>query len=211
MSVNAYDTAKGFFVNPVKGFLTNPVETLQKSRDEPVEFTLKYYTLIVLFNAILTALIALILGGHGTLNAMHQLMAQLGWALPLIGAIGAILTVIVIAILAVVFLFIFGVWLHIWVYLAGGRKGYMQTVKALAYGSTPGMVIGWIPFIGPFIGGIWTLVLDVLSVREMHQISTGKAAVAVVLAVLIPVIILMLMAAALLPAMMSSIATMPGQ
>ena len=211
MSVHAYDTAKWFFVNPVKGFLTNPVETLQKSRDEPIEYTLKYYTLIVLFNAILTALIALILGGHGTLNAMHQLMAQLGWALPLIGAIGAILAVVIITILAVVFLFVFGVWLHIWVYLAGGRKGYLQTVKALAYGSTPGMVIGWIPFVGPFIGGIWTLVLESLSVREMHQISTGKAAAAVVLAVLIPAIIIMLMAAALLPAMMSSIATMPGQ
>jgi len=211
MSVNVYDTANGFFVNPVKGFLTNPVETLKKSRDEPVEFTLKYYTLIVLFNAVLTALIALILGGHGTLNAMHQLMAQFGWALPLIGAIGAVLTVIVITILAMVFLFIFGGWLHIWVYLAGGRKSYMQTVKALAYGSTPAMVIGWIPFVGPFIGGIWTLVLDVLSVREMHQISTEKAVGAVALAVLIPIIILMLMAAALLPAMMSSIATMPGQ
>jgi hypothetical protein len=211
MSVNVYDTANGFFVNPVKGFLMNPVETLKKSRDEPVEFTLKYYTLIVLFNAVLTALIALILGGHGTLNAMHQLMAQFGWALPLIGAIGAVLTVIVITILAMVFLFIFGGWLHIWVYLAGGRKDYMHTVKALAYGSTPAMVIGWIPFVGPFIGGIWTLVLDVLSVREMHQISTEKAVGAVALAVLIPIIILMLMAAALLPAMMSSIATMPGQ
>lgn len=211
MSANVYDTANGFFVNPVKGFLMNPVEMLQKSRDEPVESTLKYYTLIVLFNAILTALVALILGGHGTLNAMHQLMAQFGWALPLIGAVGAIFAVIVIAVLAVVFLFIFGVWLHIWVYLAGGRKSYMHTVKALAYGSTPAMVIGWIPVVGPFIGGIWTLVLEVLSVREMHQISTGKAVGAVALAVLIPIIILMLMVAALLPAMMSSIATMPRQ
>jgi hypothetical protein len=24
------------------------------------------------------------------------------------------------------------------------------------------MIIGWIPIIGPFIGGIWTLVLEVL-------------------------------------------------
>jgi hypothetical protein len=35
MSANVYDTANGFFVNPVKGFLMNPVEMLQKSRDEP--------------------------------------------------------------------------------------------------------------------------------------------------------------------------------
>jgi hypothetical protein len=45
-----------------------PVEEFQKSRDDSTESTLQYYILIVLFNAILTALIALLLGGHGTLK-----------------------------------------------------------------------------------------------------------------------------------------------
>jgi hypothetical protein len=48
-----------------------PVEEFQKSRDDSTESALQYYILIVLFNAILTALIALIallLGGHGTLK-----------------------------------------------------------------------------------------------------------------------------------------------
>ena len=190
-------------IEMAKGFLMNPVESLQKSREDTRELTLRYYILIVLFNAVLTALVALIFGGHGVLNAFHQMMAQLGWAWPFIGAVGAIIAVVIIAVLAVVFLFIFGAWLHIWVYLAGGRLGYMHTVKALAYGETPGMVIGWIPFIGPFIGGIWTLILTVLSVREIHQVSTARAAVAVVLAVFIPVIILMILLAGLVMAMAS--------
>jgi hypothetical protein len=195
----------------VKAFLMTPVEELQKSQGDSTKSTLMYYILIVLFNAILTALIALILGGHGTLNTMSSLMRQLGWALPFVGAVGAILMVVLIAILAVIFLFIFAIWLHIWVYIAGGRKGYMHTVKALAYGSTPGMIIGWIPIIGPFIGGIWTLVLEVLSVREMHQISTARAAIAVILAVIIPIIIVMLLLAAVFAAVMSGATMMPGK
>ena len=195
----------------VKAFLLTPVEELQKSRGDSTKSTLLYYILIVLFNAILTALVVLILGGHGTLNTMSTLLKQFGWALPFVGALGAILVVVVMAILAVVFLFIGGIWLHIWVYIAGGRKGYMHTVKALAYGSTPGMIIGWIPIIGPFIGGIWTLVLEVLSVREMHQISTARAAVAVILAVIIPIIIVMLLLVAVFAAVMSGATMMPGK
>ncbi|MFA4876989.1 MAG: YIP1 family protein [Methanoregula sp.] len=194
-----------------KAFLMTPVEELQRSREDSTSSTLQYYILIVLFNAILTALIALLLGGHGTLNTMSKLMAQLGWALPFIGAVGAILMVVVVAILAIVFLFVFAIWLHIWVYIAGGRKGYMHTVKALAYGSTPGMIIGWIPVIGPFIGGIWTFVLEILSVREIHEISTGRSVLAVVLAVLIPIIILLLVLAAVVTAMMSGATMMPGK
>jgi len=194
-----------------KALLLTPVETLQKSRDDTTQTTFLFYILIVLFNAILTALIVLILGGHGTLNTMSTLLKQFGWALPFVGALGAILVVIVMAILAVVFLFIGGIWLHIWVYIAGGRKSYMHTVKALAYGSTPVMIIGWIPIIGPFIGGIWSLVLEVLGVREMHQISTARAAIAVILAVMIPVIIVLLFLAAVFAAMMSGATTMPGK
>jgi len=193
-----------------KALLVTPVEELQKSREDSTESTLKYYILIVLFNAILTALIVLIFGGHGTLNTMSALLKQFGWALPFVGALGAILVVVFMAIVAVIFLFIGGIWLHIWVYIAGGRKGYMHTVKALAYGSTPVMIIGWIPVIGPFIGGIWTLVLEVLSVREIHQISTARAAIAVILSVIIPIIIVMLLLVALFTAVMSGATMMPG-
>ncbi|MDD1701933.1 MAG: YIP1 family protein [Methanoregula sp.] len=147
-----------------KAFLMAPVEALQKSRSDTTESMLRYYVLIVLFNAILTALIALIFGGHGTLNVMSQLMKQLGWVIPFIGAVGTILMVIVVVILTIIFLFLCAIWFHIWIYVAGGRKGYMDTVKALAYGSTPVMIIGWIPVIGSFIGSIWTFVLEVLRV-----------------------------------------------
>jgi hypothetical protein len=106
-------------------------------------------------------------------------------------AIGAIVLVIV----SLIMVFIIGGWLHLFVYLLGGRKGYLETVKALIFGSTPYMLIGWIPLVGIIIGGIWSLILSILGIRELHQISTGRAAGAVILAAIIIVIIIALIAA----------------
>ncbi|WP_054848412.1 hypothetical protein [Methanoculleus chikugoensis] len=46
-----------------------------------------------------------------------------------------------------------GVWLHIWVYIFGGRRGIGQTLKAAMYSYTPPFyIIAWIPILG-LIGG----------------------------------------------------------
>ena len=79
-------------------------------------------------------------------------------------------------------------WMHIWVYLCGGRKGVGQTIKAMAYGSTPSLLFGWIPFIG-FIFGIWSMIVSIIGIRQLHEISTGRAVLAYLLgAIIIPLI-----------------------
>jgi hypothetical protein len=79
------------------------------------------------------------------------------------------------------------------------------------YGSTPRLLLGWIPFLG-ILFALWSLVLCVLGVRELHGISTGKAAVAVVVAILIPLIIVILVAAWLFVTVMtvSAVPTVPA-
>jgi len=89
---------------------------------------------------------------------------------------------------------LFAAWLHLWVYLLGGRKGIMQTFKAIIYAHTPRLLLGWIPVIG-FIFMLWSLVLGVLGIRELQEISTGKAILAVVIAIIIPVVIIIVLAA----------------
>ena len=75
---------------------------------------------------------------------------------------------------------------HLCIMIVGGnKKGFETTFRALAYAYS-GNLFGIIPFIGSSIGGIYTLVLTIFGVREGHQISTGKA----VLAILLPVIVL---------------------
>jgi len=64
-------------------------------------------------------------------------------------------------------------------------------INAYGYGA-----VAWtfaIPFCGSFIGWIWGVVLEVLGVSVVHGISTGKAAVAV----LLPLFVLMIIGACL--------------
>jgi hypothetical protein len=94
------------------------------------------------------------------------------------------------------FIFVGGAWIHLWVYLLGGRKshGYRQTVKALAYGVTPMCVVGWVPLIGGLAGGIWALVVAIIGLRELHGITTGKATAAYLLPAAIVFIVIVVIA-----------------
>jgi len=75
--------------------------------------------------------------------------------------------------------------IHLCVMIVGGnRKGFEATFRAISY-SHSALLFYIVPVIGGFVGGIYLLILAILGVREGHEISTGKA----VLAVLLPLII----------------------
>jgi len=62
----------------------------------------------------------------------------------------------------------------------------------MAYGSTPSLLLGWMPFIG-FIFGIWSMIVSIIGVRRLHEISTGRAVLAYLLgAIIIPLIIILI-------------------
>lgn len=178
-------------VEKAKGLLLNPVETFQKSRADALEPSVKYFAVIVLIHAILSLVVALILTATGSYAIFEVMVKELGLAvMPLMGIVGAVIFVIIVEFLGIFFAFILGGWLHIWVYLLGGKKGYVQTVKALMLGSTPSMLIGWIPFIGAIIGGIWGLILAIIGVRELQEISVGRAIAAIVIAGVIVAVVI---------------------
>lgn len=85
-------------------------------------------------------------------------------------------------------LFISGSLTHLFVRAFDGRKGYGNTIKAFAYGNTLLVLFGWIPFVGMLLW-IWALVLGVISIRQLHEISTGRAVGAVLLGIVVLVII----------------------
>jgi hypothetical protein len=170
-------------VTKVKGFLTNPVETFQQSKNDEPGVVFTYFGLLLLLHAILAALITFI-----GIEAMPRFAGMPGGiALPVVVFFMALVGGFICTL-------IFAAWLHLWVYLLGGRKGIMQTIKALIYGHTPRLLLGWIPFIG-FIFMLWSLVLSILGIRELQEMDTTKAILAVAIAVLIPLILLILLAA----------------
>lgn len=179
----------------VKGFLMQPVESFRKVRGTSLGDAIKYFLIIVIINAILTVIVDLIFAS-AILATLTQTMGQMGMGeVFLMETIGMVVVAIILVIASLILLFVFAGWLHLFVYLLGGRKGYAETVKAMIFGSTPYMLIGWIPVIGLFVGGIWSLILEILGIRELHQVSTGRAAGAVVLSAFILALIIMLIAA----------------
>ncbi|MDD1707356.1 MAG: YIP1 family protein [Methanoregulaceae archaeon] len=177
----------------IKGFLLSPVETFQKVRSADLGDALKYYLVIVVINAVLSAIVGLLM-----VSAIWAMFApifeQIGIPFTLAAGAGVVVFAILMIFVQLLMLFIGAAWLHIFVYLLGGRKGYLQTLKAISYGSTPSMLIGWIPFIG-IIGAIWSFILGILGIRELQAMSTGRAAGAVILAMIIILIIIILIIA----------------
>jgi hypothetical protein len=84
---------------------------------------------------------------------------------------------------------IFGLWTHLWVYLLGGRKGFMHTLHAILYSMTPGLLLGWLPFVGMF-ASIWTLILFFFGIREFQELSDSRAVDVILLSVFLPMVIL---------------------
>ncbi|MBK7858651.1 MAG: YIP1 family protein [Archangiaceae bacterium] len=87
----------------------------------------------------------------------------------------------------VVSLFVLGALEHLILKLLGEREvgEYTVTVRAHALGLAP-FVIGLIPFCGPMVMGLWSLVLRCITLMHLQRVSAGKA----VAAILGPVVIL---------------------
>jgi len=179
----------------IKGFLFNPVETFQNSRMDETRAVIPYFGAILLFYAGLIAAFEMILfffeyllssAAANTQGMSSGMSAGMPFAM--------VFTIPVFAFFAIligVFLlaFIFGIWTHLWVYLLGGQKGFMQTLHAILYSLTPSLLLGWIPLVGMF-ACLWTLILFFFGIREFQEISDDKAVEVVLLSVFLPMVIL---------------------
>jgi hypothetical protein len=72
------------------------------------------------------------------------------------------------------------------------NAGFEATFRSAAYASMPGL-ISWIPLIGTIVGVVWSTVLNIIGIREVHSTTTGRAA----LVVLIPLVAFFLVFAVL--------------
>ena len=166
------------FVEKAKGFLMQPTETFQKYKGEDLGPALMYYVILVIIFALLTGILALV-----GISGMYGGLGVLG-----VGIIGIITMIIGLVIFMVIFAFIDAIFYHLGAKVVGGQKPYNETLKALLYASTPGLLLGWIPIV-QFIAAIWSLVLLVIGIREMQEISTGRAVAAIIVGIIIVVII----------------------
>lgn len=67
--------------------------------------------------------------------------------------------------------------------------GFEATFRVVSYANVAELV-GWVPVIGPLVSTVASVVLAIIGVREVHETTTGKAA----LVVLIPAAVALLVA-----------------
>jgi len=197
------------FWEKTKGFLLSPTETFNKVKEEgwggSIGFFAKWLIIYaILFTIVFVALFATLMAWFGAF-----VPGDLTGLFGLVAGVMAVAMFISMIIGGIIGILIGSLWMHIWVYLCGGRKGVGQTIKAMAYGSTPSLLLGWIPFIG-IIFAIWTLVVQIIGIRQLHEISTGRAVLAYIIgAIIIPAIIFALAFAAILSALLGMVPPSP--
>jgi hypothetical protein len=164
----------------IVGFITRPVETFRSVRDETFGDAVIYFIVLLIVNAVLSAIV-------GFLG--FSAMAMPGSAIAGAGGVGTMIAAFIAAVIGgIVGLIISAILLHIGVVIMGGRGGFVQTFKASVYGLTPYYLLGWIPIIG-VLAGIWGLVIEIFGIRELHDMTTGRAVIAWLISLVIIIII----------------------
>lgn len=158
-----------------KGILVNPVEHYRQAAADSVSFAITYYLVLL---AVFAALFTLAFSSSG-LGRYVVYTTQF------------MVIIITMLVQMIVSLFIGAVWLHIWTYVAGGRKDIRTTLKVVAYAMTPMLLLGWFMPVGAIVGSVWYIVLQVLGVRELQQLTTGRAILAVSLSIGAMVVLIM--------------------
>jgi hypothetical protein len=85
------------------------------------------------------------------------------------------------AVFVVIGVFIAAGVLHVMLLLLGGaQRDFEATFRVVSYAQATS-VLFLLPFCGQLVGGVWTLVLYVIGLAEVHRIGHGRAAAAVLL------------------------------
>jgi hypothetical protein len=193
------------FWEKVKGLMASPSATFDSVKGEGWGTSYGFYAKLLVIFAILFTIVLAAVGlwllsmffgfAASFLTAFGVPAESISGVMTAEGLAGMFLGIMAVAMLisiivgGLIGILVGSGWMHIWVWLCGGRKGVGQTIKAMTYGSTPSLLLGWIPFIG-FIFAIWSMVVSIIGIRQLHEISTGRAVLAYLLgAIIIPLII----------------------
>ena len=170
------------------GFIRAFLKTTQEVLFSPTKFFKKAAAGKGYWSPFIFAMISGIIGGGVVL--LWQWLFLSGMVPPQLLSLTTYSVLLTFAIILIPFTIAFSILVgsgvtHLCLMIVGGnRKGFEATFRAISY-SHSALIFYIVPIIGNFVGGIYLMILAILGVREGHEISTGKA----VLAVLLPLIV----------------------
>ena len=159
----------------IRGFLFSPGEAFWQVRDEDLKETTLYFIVISLIYTLLSTLIT------GIAVSKHPALVLFGLGF---GSGNIVLSFFIILALTIVMAFVYALWLHLWIILICGKRGLEKTIKTVFYYLTPTMLIGWIPVIGAFAAPVWSVVVGIIGIQELHQVSFGRALLSILLSII---------------------------
>jgi ribosomal protein S27E len=116
-----------------------------------------------IIGATLNALIMTAMGGASHPRSFH---------LPGMTGVAAVIAAIVFVPIGTILRMLF---IHLCVMIFGAnRSGLTGTIRGIGYSQAP-MLINAIPYVGGLVAWVWTIVLSVYALREVHGMTTGKA------------------------------------
>ncbi len=190
------------FEEKIRLILGNSEKFFNKVRNEDIVPSIKY---LLFLSAIPTLFI--ILFSNITLGFFPSMLLLMNSQMPsfmsqIMGSMIGFLVGGIFYICLFVGVFLSAIILHAIVYLMGAKRGFENTYKAVAYGSTPSILFSWIPFVS-IIFGLWSWYLVVKGVSRLQKITMEKAFIATIIPIIAyVVIILILMYSFMLSAML---------
>jgi len=143
------------------------------------KFFLKTYALMLLIIGVLAFLIfGIIFSVMGLIGSGNVFGLIFGTAGMVMVVLGILIGLPVILLMSWLMLFAGAGIIHLFVLLLGGKQGYVETFKVLAYSTAPAL-FGFIPLIG-HAAAIYSIILQVFGIHKRHKMSMGRA-VAVIL------------------------------
>jgi hypothetical protein len=164
-------------VSRITGILVSPAGTFRSARDDPGKILAFCLLLTVCIHSLLSSILIILQ------NAPHPFFLLVKMPVRSVLMVNGAVTFIALLVSWLFLIAVWGIWVNLWAYLSGGKKGIGRSMTAVIYGTIPLLLTGWIPLLG-LAGLVWSLALWLTGIRELHGISTGRAAVALALAII---------------------------
>jgi len=171
-------------MNPIKHnlitafkMLRDPWKTLEEVESENAFNTFTFLLTIGAVTALLTTLQIYL--GFEDINGLHagDQAEYLARDLSALCRLGIEWRPLLIEILYIFILLFSTVCLHIILIAVGGRGSIGDTFRMIAYGDTPGLLFGWIPYFAT-VSAVWAAAIQLLiGPVAVHKITWGKATI----------------------------------
>jgi hypothetical protein len=103
----------------------------------------------------------------------------------LLGVAGGTFGVLIAPVFILLWIFIWTAIVHLFLMMVGGdTQGFTATLRVVFYSQTA-QVAQVVPFFGDLIATLWGLILCIIGVAAAHRTTTGKAAAAVLLPIVL--------------------------